>query len=134
MPTDARSMPAPDHARAGDSISRDAEDIASIARALAHPARIHIIQLLLERETCIGCDIVDEVGLAQSTVSEHLRVLKAAGIVIGTIERPRVCYSLDPDRLVPLAGLLNAVFEKQDRGEPGGAICCPPETGAAARE
>ena len=102
------------------------EDIASIAKALAHPARIDIVRLLLEKQSCIGCDIVDEVGLAQSTVSEHLRILKAAGVITGEIERPRVCYSLNPDSLVPLAGLLNAVFEKDSCGELGGSICCPP--------
>ena len=87
------------------------EALAAIAKALGHPARIHIVRLLLEKRSCIGCDIVDEVGLAQSTVSEHLRILKAAGVITGEIERPRVCYSLNPDSLVPLAGLLNAVFE-----------------------
>ena len=87
-------------------------DIAAIAKALGHPARLHIVRLLLEKQSCIGCDIVDEVGLAQSTVSEHLRILKAAGIITGEIERPRVCYSLNPESLVPLAALLNKVFEK----------------------
>ena len=72
------------------------------------------------------CDIVDAVGLAQSTVSEHLRILKFAGIITGEIERPRVCYSLNPDSLMPLAALLNAVFEKDSRGELSGSICCPP--------
>ena len=100
-------------------------DIASIAKALGHPARIHIVRLLLEKQSCIGCDIVDEVGLAQSTVSEHLRILKAAGVITGEIDRPRVCYSLNPDSLAPLAALLNAVFEKVRRGEPAGSICCP---------
>ena len=75
------------------------EDIALIAKALSHPARIQIIRLLLSKKTCIGCDIVDVVGLAQSTVSEHLRILKASGIIIGEITRPRVCYSLNPLRL-----------------------------------
>ena len=75
------------------------EDIALIAKALSHPARIQIIRLLLDKKTCIGGDIVDVVGLAQSTVSEHLRILKASGIIIGEITRPRVCYSLNPLRL-----------------------------------
>jgi ArsR family transcriptional regulator len=92
-------------------------DIAAIAKALGHPARLHIVRLLLEKRSCIGCDIVDEVGLAQSTVSEHLRILKAAGIITGEIERPRVCYSLNPESLVPLAALLNKVFEK-NTGQP----------------
>ncbi|MGF1593993.1 MAG: ArsR/SmtB family transcription factor [Kiloniellaceae bacterium] len=88
-----------------------AEALAAVAKALGHPARIHIVRLLLEKRSCIGCDIVDEVGLAQSTVSEHLRILKAAGIITGEIERPRVCYSLNPESLLPLAALLNAVFD-----------------------
>ena len=102
------------------------ETIAAIAKALGHPARLHIVRLLLQKPSCIGCDIVDEVGLAQSTVSEHLRLLKAAGIITGAIERPRICYSLNPDSLVPLAELLNAVFARGARGEPGDSVCCPP--------
>jgi ArsR family transcriptional regulator len=108
--------------------SRSALDpVSSFARALGHPCRIHIVRLLLEKQSCIGCDIVDEVGLAQSTVSEHLRILKAAGIITGETERPRVCYSLNADSLLPLAGLLNAVFEKDARGELRGSICFPPD-------
>jgi ArsR family transcriptional regulator, arsenate/arsenite/antimonite-responsive transcriptional repressor len=103
-----------------------AEALARIAKALAHPARIHIVRLLLEKQSCIGCDIVDEVGLAQSTVSQHLSFLRSAGIVTGEIEHPRVCYSLNPDSLLPLAGLLNAIFENDRRGRLSGAICCPP--------
>lgn len=101
-------------------------DIAVIAKALGHPARIQIVRLLLEKESCFGCDMVDEVKLAQSTVSEHLRILKSAGIITGDIEHPRVCYSLNAGSLVPLATLLNAVFDKAGRGELSGSICCPP--------
>ena len=108
------------------------DDIAAIAKALGHPARIQIVRLLLEKQSCFGCDMVDEVGLAQSTVSEHLRILKSAGIITGEIERPRVCYSLNSDSLMPLAALLDAVFDKDDRGELSGSICCPPpESGRA---
>lgn len=53
--------------------------------------------------TCIGCDFVEEIGLAASTTSEHLRILKEAGLIVGEIERPRVCYSLNPASLKPLA-------------------------------
>jgi len=100
--------------------------IAALAKALGHPARIGIVSMLHERQSCIGCDIVDEIGLAQSTVSEHLRILKAAGIITGEIERPRVCYSLNPDSILPLAGLLNAILEKDGGSEPGGSIYRPP--------
>lgn len=101
------------------------DQIAAVAKALGHPARVHIVKLLLEKQSCIGCDIVDEVGLAQSTISEHLRILKTAGIVSGEIERPRICYTLNPERLRPLAALLNAVFESEKRGELTGSICAP---------
>lgn len=117
----------------GSEATLSDEDVAAVAKALAHPARIHIVRLLLEKQSCIGCDIVDEVGLAQSTVSEHLRILRSAGLVTGEIERPRVCYSLNPDRLMPLAELLNTVFEQDSRGELRGSICCPP-SGCAPRD
>jgi len=116
--TQGRAMPS------GDEGSAAA--LAALAKALGHPARIHIVRLLLEKQSCIGCDIVDEVRLAQSTVSEHLRILKAAGIIIGEIERPRVCYSLNPNSLFPLAGLLNAVLGEHSGGECGEPSRCPP--------
>ena len=81
-------------------------DLAGLARALGHPARIRIVRTLIAKQACIGCDLVDEIGLAQSTVSEHLRILKAAGIITGEIERPRVCYSLNPAALEPLREFL----------------------------
>ncbi len=88
------------------------EDIALIAKALSHPARIQIIRLLLSKKTCIGSDIVDEVGLAQSTISEHLRILKASGIIIGEITRPRVCYSVNPVRIRPFMDFLDLILNK----------------------
>ena len=87
----------------------DHERISRLAKALAHPARVQIVATLLRRKSCIGCDIVEEIGLAASTTSEHLRILKEAGIIIGEIERPRVCYSLDPAAVVPLRAFLEAV-------------------------
>lgn len=100
--------------------------VAAVARALAHPARIRIVRLLLERESCICGDIVDEVGLAQSTVSEHLRILKEAGVVMGEIERPRTCYFLNPCSMAALAGLLSIVTEKAARRASCGPACRPP--------
>lgn len=84
--------------------------IASLAKALGHPARLRIVRQLLAKRSCVGCDLVDRIGLAQSTVSEHLRILKQAGIVVGEIERPRVCYSLNPESLEPLAALLGEML------------------------
>lgn len=85
------------------------ESLAILAKALGHPARIGIVRLLHEKQSCIGCDIVDEVGLAQSTTSEHLRILKAAGIITGEIDGPRICYSLNPVALRPLQSFLQEV-------------------------
>jgi ArsR family transcriptional regulator, arsenate/arsenite/antimonite-responsive transcriptional repressor len=117
-------------ARYRSAAAQAEEHLASLAKALAHPARIHIVRLLLAKQSCIGCEIVDEVGLAQSTISEHLRILKAAGIVTGEIERPRVCYSLNPERLRPLAGLLSEVLRFGN--DAPAATTAPRRTRAAA--
>lgn len=91
--------------RAEDSL------ISGLAKALGHPARVGIVKMLYERQACIGCDIVERIGLAQSTISEHLRILKAAGIITGEIEGPRVCYSLNPASLEPLRCFLGDVVD-----------------------
>ena len=114
------------------SVIADAKQIAQVAKALAHPARVQIIEFLLSRPGCIGGDIVDEVGLAQSTVSEHLRILKASGLVVGTIERPRICYSLDPSVLAPLHTLIGRIEARgSDSAE---APCCFTPTGCIPKD
>ena len=99
------------------STQSDHERIAQLAKALGHPARLQIVQTLLRRTTCIGCDIVEEIGLAASTTSEHLRILKETGLIVGEIERPRVCYSLNPAALKPLADFLDRATAKLARNE-----------------
>ena len=99
--------------------------IVALAKALAHPARLRIIHLLQATPGCIGGDIVEAVGLAQSTVSEHLRILKAAGVITGEIDGPRVCYALNPSALAPLADLIAGLTPP-----PEGA-CCVPEAASA---
>ena len=69
--------------------------IADYAKALAHPARVAILQFLIRRNACVCGDIVDELPLSQSTVSQHLKELKRIGVVQGTIEGPSVCYCID---------------------------------------
>ena len=69
--------------------------MAVILKALAHPARIAIVQHLINIDKCICGDLVDEIGLAQPTISQHLRELKNAGIIHGIIEGSRVCYCID---------------------------------------
>jgi ArsR family transcriptional regulator len=127
LPMESLNQTRPVIRRSAKAEAAPPDATAAIAKALGHPARIQIVRLLLQKQSCIGCDIVDQVSLAQSTVSEHLRILKAAGIITGEIERPRVCYSLNPEALMPLAALLNAVFEKDARGAFDDAICCPPK-------
>ena len=73
-----------------------AADFAKLAWAIAHPARVQIVRLLIGREACMCGEIVDQLPLAQSTVSQHLKILKASGLVRGEIEGPRTCYCLDP--------------------------------------
>ena len=70
--------------------------IAELAKALGHPARIAIIDYLLNNPGCICGDIVEEINLAQSTVSQHLKELKTVGIIQGDIEGKKVCYCIDP--------------------------------------
>ena len=99
--------------------------LAGLAKALAHPARLRILRLLLATPGCIGGDIVDAVGLAQSTVSEHLRILKAAGVITGAISGPRVCYALNPAALLLLADFVASLKS------PDLDACCIPEPKAA---
>ncbi len=69
--------------------------ISKYAKALSHPARIAILRILISRKDCVCGDIVDELPLSQSTVSQHLKELKLAGLIKGETEGPRVCYCID---------------------------------------
>lgn len=69
--------------------------LASMLKALAHPARIAIVEYLINSKTCICGDLVEELGLAQATVSQHLKELKTAGIIRGTVDGASVCYCID---------------------------------------
>ena len=73
--------------------------LADVLKALGHPARLAIVEFLLEHPTCMCGDIVDNLPLAQATVSQHLKALKDAGVIQGTIEGTRVCYCVNPDAL-----------------------------------
>ena len=71
-------------------------DLATLAKALGHPARVQIVRFLLSRDSCMCGDIVEHLPLAQSTVSQHLKMLKESGLIRGTIDGPRVCYCVEP--------------------------------------
>ena len=85
------------------------EELANLAKALGHPARVQIMRLLVRREACICGDIVDELPLAQSTVSQHLKVLKSVGLIRGDIDGPRVCYCVEPRVLRRLKALVGSL-------------------------
>jgi ArsR family transcriptional regulator len=78
--------------------------LVELFRALGHPARIRIVRLLAQRESCVCGELVDELPLAQATVSQHLKVLKDAGVIIGQVEGPSICYCLAPGALEELRG------------------------------
>jgi DNA-binding transcriptional ArsR family regulator len=76
--------------------SKKQVEVAAMAKAIGHPARIAILQYLAKTNACINGDLVEELGLAQATISQHLKELKAVGLIRGTIEGTSVCYCIDP--------------------------------------
>lgn len=85
--------------------------LAKYAKALAHPARVAILRLLIKRQTCICGDIVDELPISQSTTSQHLKELKEAGLIKGNIEGVKVCYCINEKEWDTAQKLLNIFFE-----------------------
>ncbi len=85
------------------------EELATLSKALGHPARVKILRILVRRDTCICGDIVCELPLAQSTVSQHLKVLKDAGLIRGEVDGPRVCYCIEPRALRRLKALVGGL-------------------------
>jgi DNA-binding transcriptional ArsR family regulator len=94
--------------------------LAAMMKALAHPARIAIIQHLVKIDTCICGDLVDELGLAQPTISQHLKELKSLGLIQGTIEGTSVCYCIDPK----VWKQFKSAFETFFVSYPGTEKCC----------
>lgn len=87
------------------SIQRSAE----IAKAIGHPARIAILKILAQRTTCFCGDITEILPLAQSTVSQHLKALKSAGLISGTVEGVKTCYCLNPEGIRELQSVLSGL-------------------------
>ena len=94
-----------------EKFSAEQNEMALMAKALAHPARIAIIQHLIKANACINGDLVNELGLAQATISQHLRELKEVGLIQGTIEGTRVSYCIDPVKWEEVQGTFNALFQ-----------------------
>lgn len=85
------------------------EQLAALAWAVAHPARVRILRLLLAKKACVCGELVELMPLAQSTVSQHLKILKVAGLVQGDVDGPKVCYCVDPAGLARLKELVAAL-------------------------
>ncbi len=85
--------------------------MATMAKALGHPARIAILEHLFKIKTCVCGDIVDEIGLAQATISQHLKALKDAGLIKGITEGTSVCYCIDTTEINNLGNMLTRFFK-----------------------
>lgn len=90
--------------------------LAKYAKALAHPARVAILKLLASKATCQCGDIVEELPLSQSTVSQHLKELKEAGLIKGEIEGTRVCYCIDEKEWKAAQAWINKLFDSYKEG------------------
>ncbi|MBK9335530.1 MAG: winged helix-turn-helix transcriptional regulator [Lewinellaceae bacterium] len=93
-------------------------EVADLAKALGHPARIAILKALAQRNSCVCGEIVDVLPLAQSTVSQHLKELKSAGLISGTVEGVKSCYCINWDVVARLKTLLDGLLT------PGNNGCC----------
>lgn len=104
-----------------DLFTAEQNEIAMIAKAFAHPARVAIIQHLCKINACICGDLVEEIGLAQPTVSQHLKELKSLGLIKGSIEGTSICYCIDPQKWAQLTALLKAFLQQ---GSTTISTCC----------
>ncbi len=100
--------------------TKNQNELAAIAKALAHPARIAILQYLVKTNACVCGDIVHHIGLAQPTVSQHLKELKAAGIIQGDVEGTSVCYCINPKVWRKVRDAFGTFFAK----DVSGSTCC----------
>jgi len=102
-----------------DLFTDEQNTIALAAKAFAHPARVAIVQYLVQTNACINSDLVAELGLAQATISQHLRELKDIGIIQGSIEGTRINYCINPERWNQIHADFTALFEQI-------TACCGP--------
>lgn len=102
-----------------EEFTRIQNDLAVFTKALGHPARIAILQFLVKSKSCVCGDIVDELPLSQSTVSQHLSELKKAGLIKGDIDGPSVCYCIDQKAWEKAKKMIGDLFESFQ-----GPNCC----------
>jgi predicted transcriptional regulator len=94
-----------------DLFTEEQNAMAQMAKVLGHPARVAILQYLVKSNTCINGDLIQELGLAQATISQHLRELKEVGFIQGTIEGVSVCYCINPEKWAEFSQLFGEFFE-----------------------
>ncbi len=94
-----------------DFFSNSQNELALLAKALGHPARVAIIEYLLKVDNCICGDIVNELPLAQPTVSQHLKELKVAGLIKGNVEGNAICYCIDETGFEKIKGFFQHITE-----------------------
>ena len=95
-----------------DIYSEEINQIASIAKVFAHPARVATIKYIANKNSCICNDIVDEIGLAQPTISQHLKVINETGLLDGSFEGKSICYCLNVERFQEFQSLFNTYLEQ----------------------
>ncbi len=105
-----------------DLFTAEQNELAQIAKAFAHPARIAILQYLVKSKSCINGTLVQELGLAQATISQHLRELKDLGLIQGSIEGVSVSYCINPTKWEQVQGLFNGLFDQLHSCNSGN--CC----------
>jgi len=93
-------------------------DLARLAKALGHPARVRIVRMLVAKNTCVAGELADELPLAASTVSQHLKILKQAGIIKGEVDGPRRCYCVDRSVLAYFEALLEGLRTDRESMSP----------------
>jgi len=99
--------------------TKEQNELAALAKALGHPARIAILEHLLKANQCINSDLVEELGLAQATISQHLKELKKMGIICGTVEGTAMSYCIDLGKWNELKSYFSSFFDRLNLGE-----CC----------
>lgn len=90
--------------------TKEQNDLASIAKVIGHPARVAILQHLIEQNACICGDIVKEIGLSQPTISQHLKELKSVGLIKGTIDGSKMCYCIDHEGFMKIGSIFQTLF------------------------
>lgn len=95
-----------------DLFTTQQNELAQLAKAFAHPARIAILEILVKSKTCINGTLVQELGLAQATISQHLRELKDLGLIKGSIEGTSVSYCINTQKWEQVQGLFNGLFDQ----------------------